>query len=80
MERCPVCKNRGGLEYGCIGDMCDVALWETCDLDGCHHCVDCDTVALSDDDISTNEISDLSDAYDVEGYVWNDNFDWVKQE
>lgn len=84
MERCPECKNRGGLEYGCIEDGCDIYLFsddirkEDCRGEGCWHCVDCDTTDLGFEDVATDEYSDVFDAYDVDDYVFTDNMNWVE--
>jgi len=64
MERCPNCRNRGGLEYGCLGDQCDMYLFGECSKKSCWYCADCETVALSEKDVTTDAFGDLEDAFD----------------
>ena len=80
MERCPSCKNRGGLKYGCLEDECDIYL-SSDDLEleecggACWCCVDCGTINIGEE-VFSDEYSDIQDAYDVDDYVLTDNIDW----
>ena len=83
MIRCPECGDRTQLERGCIGEDCSWYALD-CGSDDCLFCMGCGETAIDNDgelddkDVMVGDFfEDLQDVYDCDGYVLEDNIEWV---